>query len=101
VVRLHEIDWIEAADNYARIWTAGKNYLVRESLRALEDRVKAHGFLRAHRCALIRLDGVRKMEWSDSGDLVAKLAGNISVPISRRRRAAFQAALRALGSTAT
>jgi two-component system LytT family response regulator len=101
VVPLHEIDWIEAADNYARVWTAGKSYLLRESLRELEDRVRAHGFLRAHRCALVRLDSVRRMEWADTGELVALLAGNVSVPISRRRRAAFQAALRALSSTAT
>ena len=39
VVPLREIDWIESADNYARIWTGGKSYLLRQSLGALEERI--------------------------------------------------------------
>jgi two-component system, LytTR family, response regulator len=94
VIPLREIDWIEAADNYARIWTAGKSYLLRESLRELEQRVQAHGFLRAHRSALVRLQNVRSLSWTESGELIAILLSGVKVPISRRKRAAFQAALR-------
>ena len=32
VLPLREIDWIEAADNYARLWSGGRSYLLRESL---------------------------------------------------------------------
>ena len=49
---LHEIDWIEAADNYARLWIGTRGHLVRESLRELEGRARAHVFVRAHRRAL-------------------------------------------------
>ena len=94
VLPLREIDWIEAADNYARIWTAGRSYLLRESLRVLEARVRAHGFGRAHRCALVRLGAVREVTWTDAGDLVVVLASGVRIPISRRRRAAFAAAVR-------
>src|SRR5262245_4317413 len=52
VLPLREIDWIEAAGNYARIWTRGRSYLVRESLRQLEARARRSGFARAHRRAL-------------------------------------------------
>jgi two-component system LytT family response regulator len=101
VVPLREIEWIEAADNYARIWTGDRSFLMRESLRVLEERVKPHGFLRAHRNALVRLDGVRKLVWSDTGELTALIGSNTRIPISRRRRAAFAAALRAQDSTET
>jgi two-component system LytT family response regulator len=94
VVPVREIDWIEAADNYARIWTGGRSYLLRESLRVLEARVHAHGFRRAHRRALVRVGAVRKLTWTDEGDLVAVLAAGASIPVSRRRRAAFAAAVR-------
>src|SRR5216684_1344270 len=40
VLPLRDIDWIEAADNYARIWTGGRSYLLRESLQQLEARVR-------------------------------------------------------------
>ena len=96
VVPVREIDWIESADNYARIWTGGRSFLLRESLRGLEERVRARGFVRAHRRALIRLDGVRELAWTRAGDLVAVLASGAKIPVSRRRRAAFSAAVKGL-----
>ena len=60
-VRSREIDWIEAADNYARIWIGGRSYLLRDRSRARARR-RAHGFARAHRQALVRLAAVRALE---------------------------------------
>lgn len=94
---VREIDWIEAADNYARIWTGGRSYLLRESLHQLEARVRAHGFARAHRRALVRLGGVRELTGTDAGELVAALGCGVQIHVSRRRRAAFAAAVRRLG----
>jgi two-component system LytT family response regulator len=97
VVPVSEIDWIESADNYARIWTGSRNYLLRESLRALEERVSAHGFVRAHRCALVRMNSVRRVHITPSGECVAILASGARIPVSRRRRAEFAAAVRTMG----
>lgn len=94
VLPLREIDWIEAADNYARVWIGGRSYLLRESLGQLESRAVTHGFARAHRQALVRLGGVRALTTTPEGDLVAELACGDTVPVSRRRRAAFSAAVR-------
>jgi two-component system, LytTR family, response regulator len=94
VLSLREIDWIEAAGNYARLWMGGRSFLLRESLGQLERRVSAHGFARAHRQALVRIAGVRELHASEAGDLVAVLACGATVPVSRRRRAAFSAAVR-------
>ena len=94
VVPLRDIDWIEAADNYARIWTGGRSHLLRESLQQLEARVSPHGFARAHRCALVRIDGVRELVTSKDGRVVAVLGDGVRIPILRRRRAAFAAAVR-------
>jgi two-component system LytT family response regulator len=94
VLPLREIDWIEAADNYARLWMAGRSYLLRESLGHLEGRVSRHGFARAHRQALVRLEGVRELRLTDAGELIADLACGASVPVSRRRRSAFLTAVK-------
>ena len=94
VVPLRDIDWIEAADNYARIWTGGRSYLLRESLQELEARVRAAGFVRAHRQALVPIGRVRELKRTADGGLVAVLASGVEVPVSRRRRAAFAAAVR-------
>jgi two-component system LytT family response regulator len=93
VLRVSEIDWIEAADNYARLWIGARSYLLRESLQVLEQRVRPHGFVRAHRNALVRLSAVRELIWSGDA-LVALLEGGAKIRVSRRRRAGFATAVR-------
>ena len=99
VLHLNEIDWIEAAGNYSQLWVGTRSYFLRESLQLLEQRVRKHGFVRAHRRALVRLEGVRELTRTRSGALVAMLQSGVRVPISRRRTASFIAALRQLGHT--
>jgi two-component system LytT family response regulator len=94
VLPVADIDWIEAADNYARLWIGQRSYLLRESLGQLEARVSAQGFVRAHRQALVRVAGVRALVSTDAGDLVAVLSSGARVRVSRRRRASFSAAVK-------
>jgi two-component system LytT family response regulator len=94
VVPVREIDWIEAENNYARVWTKGRSYLLREPLRALEARIATGRFARAHRRALIRLDAVRALTATKDGELAVELSCGAKVPVSRRRRSAFVAAVR-------
>jgi two-component system LytT family response regulator len=98
VLPLREIDWIEAANNYARIWVGRRSYLLRDALADLERRVAPHGFARAHRRALVRVDGVRELSTSGEGNLIATLSSGTRVPVSRRRRTDFTAAVRAAGA---
>ncbi|HZN07856.1 MAG TPA: response regulator [Pyrinomonadaceae bacterium] len=95
VLHLSEIDWIEAAGNYAQLWIGQRNYFLRESLQLLEERAGKHGFIRAHRRALVRLDGVRELIRTPAGALFATLTSGARIPISRRRAAGFTAAFRA------
>ena len=94
VLHLSEIDWIEAAGNYSQLWVGTRSYFLRESLQLLEKRVHNSGFIRAHRRALVRLDGVRELTRTRAGASIAVLASGVRVPISRRRSASFTAALR-------
>jgi two-component system LytT family response regulator len=96
VLHLSEIDWIEAAGNYAQLWIGQRNYFLRESLQTLEERVIKHGFARAHRRALVRLGGVKELIRTRAGALIVILNSGAHIPISRRRAATFTAAIRAL-----
>ena len=97
VLNVGEIDWIEAAGNYAQLWIGTRSYFLRESLQLLEERLSKHGFIRAHRRALVRLDGVRELARDSAGALIAALDCGARIPVSRRRSAAFAAAVRRLG----
>ena len=94
IIPVQEIDWIEAADYYCRVWTGETSYLLRESLLRLERRVRRHGFARAHRRALVRTAAVRELQTTNDGELHALLASGRVIPVSRRRRAAFTDAVR-------
>lgn len=97
VLHVSEIDWIEAAGNYAQLWIGPRNYFLRESLHLLEERLRKHGFIRAHRGALVRLDGVRELTRNRAGALEVVLSCGVRMPVSRRRSAAFAQAVRLLG----
>ena len=96
VLHLSEIDWIEAAGNYAQLWIGQRNYFLRESLQTLEERVVKHGFARAHRRALVRVSGVKELIRTRAGALTAILKSGARIPISRRRAASFTSAIRDL-----
>lgn len=89
-----DIEWIEAAGNYARLWVGGTGYLHRESIAQLERRLQSSGFLRVHRSAMVRVDCVRAVENRGAGVRSLLLASGVRVPISRRRAPGLKAALR-------
>jgi two-component system LytT family response regulator len=97
VLHVSDIDWIEAAGNYAQLWIGQRNYFLRESLQTLEERVSRHGFARAHRRALVRLSSVKELVRTRAGALIAILNSGARIPISRRRTTSFSTALRELG----
>ena len=84
-----EIDWIEAADYCAQVYARGARYLVRESLKSLEQRLDDDAFLRVHRGAIVRIDQVRELRREE-----VVLRDGTRVPISRRRREEVSARLK-------
>lgn len=93
VLHLNEIDWIGAAGNYSQLWVGTRSHFLRESLQVLEERLQEHGFLRAHRGALVRLDAIRELRRTRAGAFFAILDSGVRVPISRRRSAVFSNAV--------
>ncbi len=89
IIPVADIDWIGADDYYACIHVSGKRHLLRESLATLESRLDPRRFQRVHRSAIVRLDRVRELR----GDELV-LRDGATVPVSRRKRAALERALR-------
>ena len=90
-----KIDWVEAAGDYVTIHAAGKSHLVRDSLRNLEARLAAHGFLRIHRSTLVKLASVGELVAKDSGDHEVVLHDGTVLRLSRSYKDALYEALNA------
>ena len=69
----------------------GREFLLRESLDTLEERLRPHGFLRAHRGALVRRSAIEAFDQSEGGTLV--LIDGERIPVSRRALPVIRAAL--------
>jgi two-component system LytT family response regulator len=85
-----EVEWIEGANHYARVWHEGRGYLVREPLDALEERLAGAGFVRVHRGALVRRAAIIRLGRDAEGRPAVVLASRAVVPVARRRVAAVQ-----------
>jgi len=90
VVRVHEIDWIEAADYYATLHVAREAHLVRQTMAELEASLDASKFVRVHRGAIVNLERVREVHSLFHGDSELVLADGTLVRLSRTRRAEFE-----------
>ena len=93
LIRVEDIDWIEADDYYAKLHVGGKTHLLRETMRQLETKLDPRQFVRVHRSAIVRIDRVQTLHPYFKGSHVLTLKDGTRVTLSRSRRAAFEAAL--------
>jgi two-component system LytT family response regulator len=60
-VAVRDIEWIEAADDYACIHTEGKTFMLRETIRQLSSGLDPKQFVRVHRSVIVNVNHVRKI----------------------------------------
>ena len=60
-ITINEIEWIEAADDYACLHVGGKTYMLRETIRQLEASLDPKRFVRVHRSAIVNVRHVSKI----------------------------------------
>jgi two-component system LytT family response regulator len=93
-LKADEIDWIEAADYYARLHVGGHSYLLRESMNDLEAALDPDVFVRIHRSAIVNLDRVREMRSLFRGEQMVILSDGTQLRMSRSRREELEARFR-------
>jgi two-component system, LytTR family, response regulator len=90
ILRVAEIDWIEAASNYVRLHAGGKEFLLRETMTALESKLDPMDFVRIHRSTIVRVDRIRELEPLFQGDYVVVLDDTTRLTSSRGYRERLQ-----------
>jgi two-component system LytT family response regulator len=90
IVKLADVEWIEAAGNYVLLHTSSAEHKVRERLSALEERLDPDRFVRIHRRVVVSLDAIRELQPWFGGDQVLILRNGRQLRVSRtfRRRVA-------------
>ncbi len=86
LVRVHDIEWIEAAGNYVNLHVRDRVYPLRDTMTSISEKLSSQGFQRVHRSAIVNLDQVAEIVAFDTGDGEARLHTDTRVPVSRRFR---------------
>jgi len=86
LLRLEDIDWIEAADNYVNIHIGTESHLHRETLTALEGKLVSSQFLRISRSTLVNVERIKELQPMFHGDYVVILRDGTKLSLSRSYR---------------
>lgn len=96
LLKVDEIDFIEADGNYAKLHVGRKSHLLREKMHDLELRLDPGRFVRIHRSVIVNLDRIKEMHPHFNGDYVVVLEDGRQLRLSRTRRENLEARLKAV-----
>lgn len=85
-INTDEIDWIEAASNYALIHVGRQTHILRETMAALEAQLPGDLFLRVSRSAILNLRRVRELQTVTPTQHAAVLHDGQRIAVSRSVR---------------
>ncbi|HJP93223.1 MAG TPA: LytTR family DNA-binding domain-containing protein [Pyrinomonadaceae bacterium] len=86
LLKVHDIDFIEADGNYAKLHVGRKAHLLREKMHDLEGRLDPEKFVRIHRSVIVNLDRIKEMHPHFNGDYIVVLEDGRQLRLSRSRR---------------
>jgi two-component system, LytTR family, response regulator len=90
IVRIADVDWIEAAANYVRLHIDRKSFLYRASMAGIEQRLDRRRFIRVHRSVIVNVDRIVELQESIGHDQVILLSDGARVPLSANFRPRLQ-----------
>lgn len=90
IVKVGDIQWIEAEDNYVRMHMETDSHLLRISMAAMMSRLDPRQFRRIHRSSIVNLDFIREIQPWFSGDHVVMMKDGTRLTMSRTYRDQFK-----------
>lgn len=88
-VRVQDVDWIGAEDNYIRLHAGAESYLIRETLTAFGARLDPRRFARVHRSRIVNLARIREIHPWSAGALLLVMHDGTEIRVSRGCRRAL------------
>jgi DNA-binding LytR/AlgR family response regulator len=84
LVPVGDVIYFEAADKYIRVITAGREYLIRTSLRELLPQLDPQRFWQIHRGTVVRADAIESALRDESGKVHLALRGHADKLVASR-----------------
>jgi two-component system LytT family response regulator len=82
-VKVDEVTWIEAEENYVRIHAGAASYLVHRTLKDVAAELDGERFVRIHRSAIVNVDCIRELQPMFHGDYTVVLRDGTRLTATR------------------
>jgi len=83
IIPITEITYLEAYDDYVKIFTKDANYIKKNTLSHYEQSLSPNDFVRVHRSYIVSITQITRIENPEKDTHVALLKNGIKIPLSR------------------
>ena len=85
-LRLNDIEWVEAADNYVKLHVGTETHMLRETMTGLETKLPQDRFLRISRSAMVNIEQIKELHPMFHGEYVLILRNGVRLTLTRGYR---------------
>lgn len=90
LIRVDQIQCVNAAGNYVEIYVDNRLYLMRATMKQIEEMLPPSQFVRTHRSHIINVDEIDRIKTRPSGNGEVKLRCGMMLSVSKRYRHQLQ-----------
>jgi two-component system, LytTR family, response regulator len=93
IIPINEVLYLEAYDDYVKIFTAKEMFLKKKTMNYYEQTLESNQFVRVHRSYIIQLSQLTKLEPAEKDTYEAVLKSGTRIPLSKTGYTKLKAAL--------
>lgn len=94
LLRVEDIQWIEAQGNYAQLKFKDASHLLRETMDSLESQLDPKTFVRVHRSTIVNVNQIKELQVWAPGEYRILMRGGKTFTLSRSYRPRFDSFLK-------
>lgn len=83
IIPVQDVYYIEALDDYVKIFTAEEHFLKKQTMRHFEQALNPAQFVRVHRSFIVSVQQITRLEPMGKDSYIALLKNGIRIPLSR------------------
>lgn len=83
IIPVHEIHYLEAADDYVKIYTAEGSFLKKQTMGYFEEILSTSLFVRTHRSYMVNIQQITRIDPYEKENHAAVLRSGVKIPVSR------------------
>ena len=83
IIPVHDIQYLEAADDYVKIHTASGTHLKNKTMQYFEQLLDARQFVRTHRSYIVNIQQVTRLDPYEKENSISILHSGLKVPVSK------------------